>query len=86
MVYKNATGHVIGFNGVVYQELEWLSLKLNFRHSFHNLNTIAISFYGEHFTFKRCILVLQWRCRKTIVLVFYLMELGVELGGNFKEG
>ena len=30
-IYRNATGHVTGYGGVFYEELSWISLRLNFR-------------------------------------------------------
>ncbi len=30
-IFRNATGHVTGFGGFMYEQLVWLSLKLNFR-------------------------------------------------------
>ena len=39
MVFKNATDHAIGFGGIIYNELEWLSLKLNFRFVVCNFHT-----------------------------------------------
>lgn len=30
-IYRNATGHVVGYGGVFWEELNWLSRQLNFR-------------------------------------------------------
>jgi len=32
-IYRNATGHVIGYGGVFYEELNWISQRLNFRYN-----------------------------------------------------
>ena len=31
MIYRNSTGAVTGYGGYHYEELSWLSLRLNFR-------------------------------------------------------
>jgi len=36
MIFRNSTGAVTGYGGCGYEELAWLSLRLNFRYTPHN--------------------------------------------------